>query len=447
MSGDTNADAPPPAGARNGATALEDGGRTGGPEVLHLSSLVGAPVLDRAGERLGRLVDLIVRLDGRSVHPPLSGAVANIGGRELFVPMDVVDSIEGDGVRLKGETLNLGRFERRRGEVLLGKDISGRHVIHMEGARLVRANDVELACIDRRWTAVGVDTSSRPVMRRVLPRFLRRRVTAGPVLDWAHIEPFVSHVPTARLRLPFRKLAKLHPALIADLVEAASHEEGEEIIEAVGQDRELEADVFEELDPEHQVEFLNSRTDAEAARVLARMAPDDAADLITELDQERRLPVLQLLPGPAQRKVRKLLSYNPETAGGLMNPEFVELPATGTVKEALAGVKASKVPAEAVGVLYLVDGDACLTGTVLLADLIRATPSTVLRDVARADPIALQPDADVHEIVRKMTDFNLAVVPVTDDSGRMLGQITVDDVLELLLPSGWRRQYGMSAPD
>ncbi|HEX5268532.1 MAG TPA: CBS domain-containing protein, partial [Acidimicrobiales bacterium] len=362
-------------------------------------------------------------------------------------PMDVVESVETEGVRLRGETLNLGRFERRRGEVLLGKDLSARHVIHVEGARLVRANDIELACIDGRWTVVGVDTSSRPVLRRVLPRGLRRRVKAGPCIDWAQIEPFVSHVPTARLRLPFRKLAKLHPALIADLVEAASHDEGEEIIEAVGQDRELEADVFEELDTEHQVEFLNSRTDAEAARILARMAPDDAVDLLTDLDQERRLPILQLLPGPAQRKVRKLLSYHPETAGGLMNPEFVEVAQSGKVSDCLEAVRSAKIPAEAVGVLYAVDDDRVLTGTVLLADLVRAAPSAPLGGVIRTDPIALQPDADVHEIVRKMTDFNLAVIPVTDDDGRMLGQITVDDVLELLLPSGWRRQYGMSAPD
>ena len=142
-------------------------------------------------------------------------------------------------------------------------------------------------------------------------------------MDWASIEPFVAHVPTARLRIPYRKLARLHPAQIADLVEAASHDEGEEIIEAVGQDRELEADVFEELDAEHQIEFVRSRTDAEAARLLATMAPDDAADLIIELDQERRLPVLQLLPMAQQRKIRALLNYNPETAGGLMSPDFL----------------------------------------------------------------------------------------------------------------------------
>ncbi len=146
---------------------------------------------------------------------------------------------------------------------------------------------------------------------------------AGTIIDWAEIEPFVAHVPTARLRIPYRKLGRLHPAQIADLVEAASHEEGEEIIKAVGQDRELEADVFEELDEEHQLEFIHSRSDSEAAQLLATMAADDAADLIIELEQDRRLPVLQLMPTNKQRKIRTLLSYNPETAGGLMSPDFL----------------------------------------------------------------------------------------------------------------------------
>ena len=150
--------------------------------------------------------------------------------------------------------------------------------------------------MDGRLEVVGVDPSSRPVLRRLLPRSLARRIPAKSIVDWESIQPFVSHVPTARLRIPYRKLARLHPAQIADLVEAASHEEGEEIINAVGQDLELEADVFEELDTEHQLEFLSSRSDKEAARLLATMAPDDAADLIADLDQDRRLSVLEALP-------------------------------------------------------------------------------------------------------------------------------------------------------
>jgi Mg/Co/Ni transporter MgtE len=177
------------------------------------------------------------------------------------------------------------------------------------------------------------------------------------------------------------------------------------------------------------------------------MAPDDAVDLLTELDQERRLPILQKLPAPTQVKLRKLLSYHPETAGGLMNPDFISVPATATVAAALDAVRSSSSPPEAAGVVFVTSEEGYLQGTALVVDLLRAAPDDTVAVATRLDPASLPPDADIHEVVRKMTDFNLAVAPVVDEDDRMLGQITVDDVLELLLPSGWRRQYGMAAPE
>jgi CBS domain-containing protein len=415
--------------------------------VLHLSTVVKSPLVDRAGEKLGRIEDLIVRLGEDGAYPPITGALAKIGGRELFVPIDQIAGIESGRVRLQGERLSLRRFERRPGEVLLDRDLAARHLINVVGARLVRANDIELARIDDTWAVVGVDTSARPVLRRLLPRPLRRQVESGPILDWSSIEPFVGHVPTARLHLTHRKLARLHPAQIADLVEAASHDEGEEIIEAVGQHGELEADVFEELDEEHKREFLHSRSNEEVARLLAKMAPDDAADFIGELDQERRLPVLEALPAELQRKVRSLLSYNPETAGGLMSPDFLALPRSTTCAGALEAVRSNEVPHESLGVVYVTDENNCLVGVVPLAVMVRASETATLSDLIEDEPVMIRPDADVHEIVRKMTDYNLSVFPVVDDGCHMIGQITVDDVLELLQPSGWRGDFGLSAPD
>jgi Mg/Co/Ni transporter MgtE len=302
-----------------------------------------------------------------------------------------------------------------------------------------------LARVDGRWEVVAVDPSPRVALRRLLPRALGRRIPAGKVVDWASIEPFVAHVPTARLRIPFRKLARLHPAQIADLVEAASHEEGEEIIEAVGQDRELEADVFEELDAEHQIEFVRSRTDAEAARLLATMAPDDAADLIMELDQEHRLPVLQLLPQAQQRKVRALLNYNPETAGGLMSPDFLCLAESTPVSNALEAIRTSSAPPEALAVVFARANDGRVTGSASVVSLVQASPTASLGSVVRPNPAHVHPDWDLHAVTRKMTDFNLTVAPVMDDQHRMVGVITVDDLLEMLLPTGWRRDFGMTS--
>ncbi|HLI14449.1 MAG TPA: CBS domain-containing protein [Acidimicrobiales bacterium] len=415
-------------------------------EVLHLSSVVGSPLLGPSGDRIGRVEDLIVRVRG-GAHPPITGLVASVGGRRLYVPISLVSRIGPSGVELEGETLNLRRFERRPGELLLARDLSARHLINLVGPRLIRANEIELACVNGAWEVVGVDPSGRGVLRRLLGRRLARRIGPKSLVDWASIEPFVAHVPSARTRIPYRKLARLRPAQIADLVEAASHEEGEEIIEAVGQDRELEADVFEELDPEHQREFLSSRSDAEAARLLARMAPDDAADLIADLDQERRLPLLEALPAPQQAKVRALLSYNPETAGGLMSPDFLLLPESTTVAAALDALRASPIAPEALGTVYAADEGGHLAGTASAVRLLKAPPGATLAEVAERDPITVRADADLHAIVRKMADFNLSSVPVVDEAGSMLGVVTVDDVLELLLPTGWRRDFGMSAPE
>ena len=371
-----------------------------------------------------------------------------IGGRDLFVPIGNVGDVGERHLVFTGNRVDLRRFERRPGELLLGRDLLARHLINVAVGRLIRANEIELAYVNGRWEVIGVDPSRRSVVHRLFggsgASGSNRRL-----VDWASIEPFVAHVPTARLRIPYRKLARLHPAQIADLVEAASHEEGEEIIEAVGADRELEADVFEELDTEHQVEFLESRSDADAARLLASMAPDDAADLIMEADQGRRLRLLEALPQPQRRKVRLLLSYNPETAGGLMSPDFLSLPESSSVGDALAAVRHSTAPPEALQVVFAVAADGSVTGSASVVALLRADPAQALGTIVHPIPAHLHPDWDLGATVRKMSDFNLTVAPVLDaDHRHILGIVTVDDVLELMLPTGWRRDFGtMSAED
>ena len=444
---------PPPSTALSKApsqaTAHGTGGNGNG-DVLHLTGLIGTSVWGPSGPLEGRLDDVIARLGGDSSptwHPRVTGLVVSLDGAEKFAHAYQIGELGYEGARLKVDLASLGPFERRPGEILLGRDLRARHVIYLQRARLVRANEIELAWVGTAWQVIGIDISSRPVLRRLLPRKLRRRVKAGRVIDWSEVEPFVSHVPTARLQIPFRKLRRLHPAALADLVEAASHEEGEEIIKAVSADLGLEADVFEELDTEHQLEFLRSRSDEDAAKLLSAMAPDDAVDLLTELDQDRRLPILAKVAPEAQAKMRALLSYNPETAGGLMNPDFVSVAATATVSDALEAVRSSSSPPEASGVVYVMGEDGQLLGTALVVDLLRAQQEAAVTAATREGTVTLEPDADIHEVVRKMSDYNLAVAPVVNDEGRMLGQITVDDVLEMMLPSGWRRQYGMVAPE
>jgi CBS domain-containing protein len=411
------------------------------PRVLHLSLVAGGDLVDTDGAKLGRIDDLIVRLGGED-YPPVTGALATIAGRQVFVPADAIAELAHGRTSLRSRRLDLAPFERRPQEVLLKKDVLDRQLINVDGARLVRSNEIELARLDGWFRVVGVDVSLRGLLRRVVPRALADRLGAGDFLDWASVEPFTGHVPTVRLRVPHPKLARLHPAQLADLVEQASHREGREILGAVGGDPELEADVFEELEHHHQQEFVEERSDDEVAHVLARMEPDDAADLVRELPEERRDEIVRLLPLVQRRRVRALLGYDPATAGGLMSPEFVCVFSQATQADVLARIRSTSASAEALGWIYVMNASKRLSGALALVDLLRAEPDARVGEIADM-PQPVRPEADLEEVARLMTDFDLTVVPVVDADERMLGVVTVDDVLELVLPRGWRRQFGL----
>jgi CBS domain-containing protein len=415
------------------------------PRLLHLSLVSGGDLVDQSGAKLGRIDDVIVRL-GEDEYPPVTGLLVTVAGRQVFVPADEVEEIGHGRVTLRALRLDLQPFERRPQEVLLKKDVLDRQLINLDGARLVRANEIELARLDGWYRVVGVDIGLRGLVRRLLPHALADSIGTSNFLDWASLEPFTGHVPTVRLRVPHPKLARLHPAQLADLVEAASHREGEEILGAVGADPELEADVFEELETHHQLEFIADRSDAEIAGVLERMESDDAADLVMELPEERREPVLMLLQPVQRRRVRTLLGYDPATAGGLMSQEFVCVYSQAATAEALERVRMSRYSAEVLAWIYVMNSHKRLIGAIALADLIRAGADTSVGEIAGV-PQWLRVDADLEEVARLMTDYDLTVAPVVDAEERLVGVITVDDVLELVLPKGWRRQFGVFGED
>ena len=416
------------------------------PEVLHLSLILGGALRDADGTKLGRVDDLIVRLGGAG-YPPLTGFLVTIAGRPSYVPAERVATVAAGAVTLTKAKLDLRPFARRPDEVLLKHDVLDHQLINVEGARLVRANEIELALVAGSWRVVGVDTGARGGLRRLLPRPLAGRIGTGDFVDWASVEPFSGDVPAMRLRVLHPKLAKLHPAQIADLVEAASHDEGEEIIQALGADEELEADVFEELDSRHQVEFVERRSDEEVAALLSRMAPDDAADLVAELAEERREAVIDHLAPVPRRKVRALLGFDPAEAGGLMSPDFVAVYRQASAADALERVRRSTLPDEVLATVWVMDAKHRFLGAVPLAALVRADPDAGVVDLDVSSVPHLKPDADFEEVARLMADYNLTAAPVVDDDARMIGIVTVDDVLEVLLPKGWRRRFGLLGED
>jgi CBS domain-containing protein len=415
--------------------------------TVRLSWLLKRPVADRGGESIGRLADVIVRLRGTD-YPLVTGLVAAVGGREIFVPIDQVSTFEGDPLRLSSARLSLRHFERRDGEVLLRADVLGHRLIDVADARLVRAADLELARDGAEWVVARVDTRRRP--RRPFGRLVphHRDQTGSDARDWHDFEWLIGHAGSALLRGPFARIRRLKPAQIADLLESASKEEESEILGRVRADPELEADVFEELDEDLAARLLGARTDEEIAGVLARMRADDAADAIAELPQPRRQPVLDLLPALQRAKVLTLMGFNSTSAGGLMGVDFIALPGVSSVGDALARVRESaSLQPEALTSVHAVDRDGVLRGVARLVTLVQADPVATVIDVSDTDPVRVGADTDITDVAVLMTDYNLITIPVVDDARRLLGVITVDDVLEVAVPEDWRRREAAQPPD
>jgi CBS-domain-containing membrane protein/sporulation protein YlmC with PRC-barrel domain len=408
-----------------------------------VTQLLRSPVLNPAGAEVGRLEDLIVKL-AEGGYPPVTGLKVRVGAQDVFVGKDLIEKLEPGAVRLNTHTLQTQPFQRRPGEVLLAADVLGRHLVDVARGRIVQAHDLVLTPTEEGWLLQGIDRSPQAMLRRLLPRRGRPDLRRHAILDWKDVQPFVRHVPTAKLLMPLQRLRRLHPAQIADIVEGASHEEGEEIIEAVEGDADLTADIFEELDPEHQVEFLRSMTNDEAARVLDRMAPDDAADLLGELDQSRRLPVLNQMSASQQHKLRKLLQYHPTTAGGMMSPDYVAVVRDSTVEKGIEAVRTDdKSPHQLLNTVFVTEQDGKFVGSVALADLVRANSTRRVDELQLID-CSIGAGADFVDVVLMMADYNLTALGVVDGSRNLIGAISVDDLMEALVPEEWRNRVEAS---
>ncbi|MHA7653245.1 magnesium transporter MgtE N-terminal domain-containing protein [Mycobacterium sp. ML4] len=408
---------------------------SGSPATVHLSELLGRPVIAKSGDTVGRVDDVVVRLQGTDIYPPVSGLVVGIGGRRVYVPWEQITEWATDHMALSKNKVDLRAFERRRGEVLLRADLLDHRLIDVPAAELVHAYDVELEETGAGWVLARLDT------RRPARLFGLIKAGSGHASrDWKAFEPLIGHRHTS-LERPKGRVGKLKPAQIADLLEDASKQEGGEILDRIHSDPELEADVFEELEPDMANKLLNDMSDTDVAGVLARMRADDAADAIAELRQQRRRRVLDLLPAGQRTKVITLMGFNPATAGGLMSVDVASCATDCTAAQALSILAGARtMQPEALLKMHAVDPAGELVGVVSVIRLLQSAPDTPVADLLDVDPVRVTPDADLTDVALLMADYNLVAIPVVDDHDRVLGVVTYDDILEATIPEDWRRR-------
>lgn len=407
--------------------------------MLYLSQALHRPIRDLEGERVATIKDVIVRL-GEEDHPPVTGLVARYRRRDFFLPRWRISEFSERGARLNADILDLRPFMRREGEVLLARDVLDKQLIDVDGKRVVRVNDVQLIDAGNEWRVTGADVSLQGLWRRLTPHNFIGTNRPVEVIDWADVGYLATDAATVQLKSTRDKLARLHPVEIARLAESLSYHHGTEIVESL--DDETAAETLEEMHATAQARIIGDMDEERAADILEWMSPDEAADVLGDLPEEKAEDLLNRMEGEEQADVAELLPYEDDTAGGLMTTEFVTLPRELTVGLALARLREMAETPNMIYYLYVVEEEASwkLCGVIALRSLILAEPDAPLADVMRDEFQRAHPDDSAREVAQKIAEYNLLALPVLDDAGDILGIITVDDAMELLLPKGWRQR-------
>jgi len=411
--------------------------------MLYLSQAIGRPVMDRNGDSIGRVADLLVAVGDR--YPPVTGLVVETDRRRIFLPWTSVEHLDANGARLSTPTIDIDKFQQRPNEILLKGDLMDKQIVDIDGRKVVRVNDLRLDQIEGKLHLVAVDVGAAGLLRRLGMERQFRTIARNlnlPVperyIDWEDVDPVETSIASIKLRVPHGGLAELHPADLATIIDQLAPRDRAGVLASL--DDEAAADVFEEMEPETQVEVLGDLDPARAADILEEMSPDDAADLVADLDQDTRDEILSLMEKDEVDEVQELLGYPEDSAGGIMTTEFIALEEHLTAGDAIDRLRELEPDAETIYYVYVTDLEDRLVGVLSLRDLIVARPEARIRDVMIREPVAVAALADQDEVAEVVAHYNLLAVPVIDAEGRMIGIVTVDDAIDTVIPTAWKKR-------
>ncbi|MCK9903709.1 magnesium transporter [Parafrankia colletiae] len=414
-----------------------------GPSRVYCRRLAGLLVLDPNGDQVGRVHDVIVTLRLGHEPPRVLGLAVEVQRRPIFVPISRVTGVESGAVVLSSARLSWRRFAQRPNETRVLAELLDRRVTLLPPRAEPSADGTapqgrEVTVVD---AAIEPTRSGDWLLDQVAVRVGKGRRGEVRTVGWDEVTGFTLPEEGQGAANLLAAFERLRPADLASLLHHLSSKRRAEVAAAL--DDERLADVLEELPEEEQVELLGGLAAERAADVLEAMGPDDAADLLGELPTDEAERLLRLMEPEEAAPVRRLLVYADDTAGGMMTSEPVVLAPNATVAEALARVREPELsPALAAQVYVVRPPYETPTGRYLglahFQRLLREPPSTLVGGVIDVDITPLRPDTPLPEVTRHLASYNLVAAPVLDDAGRLVGVVTVDDVLDHLLPSDWR---------
>ncbi|HYM16541.1 MAG TPA: CBS domain-containing protein [Dehalococcoidia bacterium] len=405
-------------------------------DLIALSEIVASPVVERQGERIARVKDVVARVR-EGGYPLVTGLVSRAGGRDFFVPIDHIAEIRPGAVRLNTAAVDVGRFHRRDGELMLVSDVLDRQVIDVRGTRVVRVNDLYLSRSYDGYRVVALDTGGRAILRRLVPGGMRGRFPGRMLTDWREVEYLTTDTPAVRLKVGHLQLRKLRPQQLARIVSELSKQEGAEVLSSL--DEEHAADTLEELSTEQQAQLLSAMPVEQAADLIEEMEPDEAADVLAKVPAPRAEELLHEMEEPESQAVRRLLEYAPDTAGGVMTTNVLTIAPGRPVSEALRVYQTREDAPDFAYYFFVLDEQSQLVGVLSMRQVLIAAPGALVRDVMTRELETVTSDEEPQRVAEKIAEYNLLAIPVVDEERRFLGAITVDDVLDVVLKGSWRR--------
>ncbi len=409
-------------------------------KTFYFSQMLGKPIYDSENRQIGRIKDMAVRWDG--LYPQVVG-IKYAKKVHMLIPIEQVQECNEQGMQLVRGFVPAQCVPLHESDIYISKWLLDKQIIDLRGSRMVRANDITLSWMMQdghmRMILVAVDIGLRGLFRRLGLEFLLKN-RAHNLLGLQYIKPLESWTSSLQMTREKKQLRELHPADIADLLEEMDYKSRASFIENLDAQQAIEA--LTEVDLETQVEIFEQMDRQKASDLLEEMPPDEAADILGELSVEKSEDLLQLMEAEDAAEVRELMQYEEGTAGALMTTEYIAFAGAITAQEAINRLRELAPAAEMIYYVFVVDETEHLQGVLSLRELIIAHPQTVLQDIMHTKVESVREDDSHRRVAEVINKYSLIAVPVVDEANVILGIVTVDDILDILIPErGDRETY------
>lgn len=398
--------------------------------MLFFSKLLGVKICDQADREPGRLIDIAITPIADGSYPPIAGIVVKVAGQKMFIDSSNIESFSHERVLLNknaDETLIKISSEQY---IFLRESVLDRQIVDLSGVRVVRVNDLEFGVVKGKTSLIAIDIGNLGIIRRLglswLFSFLKPQL-----LEWKDVQLIGDKL---QLSVGMKEIVKLHPADIANIIEKLNLNQQSEFLQAL--DKKTAARVLEELEPEIQRILVESLGPERATSILQKMSIDELVDLMQMLPDRKSKEFISTLPSDSTQKVKKILEYNEDTAGGLMTTEFISARDDDAVGQVVERIKTVFQPHHGIYFVYIVNKDNKFLGVVSMRRLLVASQEVKMSEVIDEQTrfAATTLDKDVLEVASLMTKYNLFSIAVLDENEKLLGVVTVDDVMRHFVP-------------